>query len=386
MEFNFDTIRPYRDNEVQEVIAALLSEKELTDLFPVLFQGKDINQLVNYLKSLRTIEDFQVHVVAAWLEELKKVATTGVTMEFAESIVKTEPYIFMSNHRDIILDSAFLQTMLNYYGMMMTEIAIGDNLLKRPWIKQLVRLNRSFIVERDLGVKEQMESSARLSAYIRETISKSRRSIWIAQREGRAKDSNDRTQPALLKMMAMSDETGDWATGMKQLRLCPTAISYEYDPCDYLKAKEMQQKRDVEGWKKGPQDDLISMKTGVMGWKGKVAYYAAGLIDKEIDAIAASTTRRNERLAALADTIDRKIFAHYTLMPTHKMAHDMVTGEKTFAASYTEAQKQAFLDYIDKQISKIDLANRDDEFLKGKILEMYANPAINQQQTIHDQH
>lgn len=157
MEFNFDTIRPYRDNEVQEVIAALLSEKELTDLFPVLFQGKDINQLVNYLKSLRTIEDFQVHVVAAWLEELKKVATTGVTMEFAESIVKTEPYIFMSNHRDIILDSAFLQTMLNYYGMMMTEIAIGDNLLKRPWIKQLVRLNRSFIVERDLGVKEQME-------------------------------------------------------------------------------------------------------------------------------------------------------------------------------------------------------------------------------------
>lgn len=375
--FDFENIRPYRDEEVHDIIVSLLDEQELTEQLPVLFKGKDMEQLKAYLLSLRTVDEFQIHVVAAWLEGLKKVATKGVEMDFTACPDERQAYMFITNHRDIVLDSAFLQTLLINRGMMLTEIAIGDNLLKRPWIKKLVRLNRSFIVERDLGVKEQMMSSMRLSAYIRTTLHERHRSIWIAQREGRAKDSNDRTQPALLKMMAMSDEGGDWAEGMKQLRFCPTAISYEYDPCDYLKAKEMQQRRDDAEWKKGPTDDLVSMKTGIFGWKGKVQYRMAGTLEKEIDEIAKATTRKNERINALAEVIDRKIHSNYELMVTHRVAHDIVTGERTFAGTYSEEEKAKFTEYVACQVSKVDLPCRDEEFLTSKIMEMYANPAIN---------
>lgn len=373
--FDFENIRPYRDNEVHDVIVSLLGEQELTSNFPALFPGKDIEQVKAYLLSLTNVDDFQTHVVAAWLDEMKKVVTNGVEMTLAEGIDTRLPYLFITNHRDIVLDSAYLQTLLIKKGMMLTEIAIGDNLLKRPWIKQLVRLNRSFIVERDLGVKEQMVSSMRLSAYIRQTVGS--RSIWIAHREGRAKDSDDRTQPALLKMMAMSDEGDDWAVGMKQLRFCPTVINYEYDPCDFLKAKEMQQKRDDAEWKKGPTDDLTSMKTGIFGWKGKVTYYVTGLMEREIDQIAQATTRRNERINALAAAIDHRLHSHYDLMTTHRVAHDLVTGERRFADTYSDDDKSRFLDYVDCQVAKVDLERRDDAFLKSKIMEMYANPAIN---------
>ena len=156
--FDFENIRPYRDNEVHDVIVSLLGEQELTSNLPALFPGKDIEQVKAYLLSLTNVDDFQTHVVAAWLDEMKKVVTNGVEMTLAEGIDTRLPYLFITNHRDIVLDSAYLQTLLIKKGMMLTEIAIGDNLLKRPWIKQLVRLNRSFIVERDLGVKEQMVS------------------------------------------------------------------------------------------------------------------------------------------------------------------------------------------------------------------------------------
>ena len=216
----------------------------------------------------------------------------------------------------------------------------------------------------------------RLSAYIRDTVARRNQSVWIAQREGRAKDSNDRTQVALLKMFNMSGNES-LIENFKQLNLCPTAISYEYDPCDYLKAKEFQQKRDDAAYKKSQADDLLNMKTGVMGRKGRVRFYFVGNINEEIDRIASATSVKNEQLTAIAELIDKHIHLNYTIYPNNKVAYDELLGVDRFASEYSADERKAFDQYIQGQLQKIDLPNKDEEFLRTKMLEMYANPLIN---------
>ena len=278
-------------------------------------------------------------------------------------------YTFMSNHRDIVLDSAFLDVKLVEAGYPTTvEIGIGDNLLIYPWIKRLVRMNKAFTVRRGLTAHEMMRSSQLMSRYIHYAVTEKKENIWIAQREGRAKDSSDHTQDAVLKMLAMGGE-------LRELNICPLTISYEFDPCDYLKAQEFQQKRDNPAFKKSRQDDLDNMKTGIFGYKGRVHYRCGTPINQwlaELDGLP-----RNEYFQQLSQRIDQEIHAGYRLYPCNYIALDRLEGTSTYADQYTSKDIERFDKYLAGQLAKISIPNKDEAFLRERMLTMYANPVRN---------
>ena len=288
---------------------------------------------------------------------------------------KSKAYTYISNHRDIILDSGFLSVLLVDQGMDTVEIAIGDNLLIYPWIKKFVRVNKSFIVQRALTMRQMLESSARMSRYMHYTIGEKNQSIWIAQREGRAKDSNDRTQDSVLKMLAMGGE-GDVVSRLMEMNIAPLAISYEYDPCDYLKAQEFQLKRDIEGYKKTMADDLKNMQTGLFGYKGRVHFQTGACLNDLLSTVDRSLPKP-ELFARISTWIDQRIHSNYRLYPGNYVAHDLLTGKNDFESHYTLAEKERFEAYVEKQLEKIEIPNKDSSFLREKLLLMYANPLTN---------
>ena len=286
-------------------------------------------------------------------------------------------YTFISNHRDIVLDSAFLDVMLVNSGYPTTvEIGIGDNLLIDPWIKRLVRMNKAFTVRRGLTPHEMLRSSQLMSRYIHYAVTQKHENIWIAQREGRAKDSDDRTQESVLKMLAMG---GD----LRELNIVPLTISYEFDPCDYLKAQEFQQKRDDPHFKKSRQDDLDNMKTGIFGYKGRVCYHCAAPVNSWLCNLDGNLPK-NEYFTALAHRIDRELHRGYKLFPCNYIAADLLDGSRVRASYYTAADEQRFEKYLQGQLDKITIPNKDEVFLRERILTMYANPLINYNAATHE--
>ena len=257
------------------------------------------------------------------------------------------------------------------------EIGIGDNLLIYPWIKRLVRMNKAFTVRRGLTPHEMLRSSQLMSRYIHFAVTEKRENIWIAQREGRAKDSDDRTQESVLKMLAMG-APNDAKTPIARLRplnIVPLSISYEYDPCDYLKAQELQQKRDNPAFKKSRQDDLDNMKTGILGYKGRVHYHCGRPINGWLDQLAPLS--KQEFYTALAHEIDQSIHRGYQPFPGNYVALDELTDTPVFADHYSDREKATFDRYIDGQLAKVTLPNPDRDFLRHQMLLMYANPIRN---------
>ena len=373
---NYDAIRCYNSEEVPAALERLSNEKQFVNVLSTIYPLLPKDVLKKRLTSFDNANDFQKIMVYPFLQYIEANLTKGIKLQGLENIDVSKSYLYISNHRDIILDSALLCGKLLENNMDTVEIAIGDNLLVFPWIEDLVRMNKSFIVRRSLGAKQMLESSQLLASYIAHTINAKQQSIWIAQREGRAKDSNDKTQESLLKMFNMGG-TGSFAENLAALHICPLSISYEFDPCDYLKAKEFQQKRDNPEHKKAPMDDLLNMKTGVMGYKGKVVYKMAGEISEQILTLGAKITNRNELVAAIAEMIDQHIYNNYTIYNVNKIAFDLLSDTKEFESSYTLLEKLDFEKYLEMQIDKIELENKDVDFLKIKMLEMYANPLKN---------
>ena len=256
MNEEFDEIRPYYDEELPAVYDELIADPAFRQVVQLALPGIPFEMLAAKMRTCKTKLDFQVSFCYDFLKKIIKETTQGVTLNNeAQGTPDGRAFTYVSNHRDIVLDSGFLSLMLVEQGQDTVEIAIGDNLLIYPWIKKLVRINKSFIVQRALSMRQMLESSARMSRYMHHTICDKHQSIWIAQREGRAKDSNDRTQESILKMFAMAGE-GDIVSRLKEMNIVPLAISYEYDPCDFLKAKEFQQKRDNPDYKKTTADDF----------------------------------------------------------------------------------------------------------------------------------
>lgn len=370
----YDEIRPYLPEELPQVFEELIADPEFQAAMGYAFQGMPFEQIAAAMRASKTNLEFQKALVYPFIKGVIQKLSSGITMSYdnKEHMAKS---LCISNHRDIIMDSAFLCIVFVETVGNTVEIAIGDNLLIRPWIKKLVRVNRSFIVQRSASIREMLASSKRLSSYIHHTITERNQPIWIAQREGRAKDSNDRTQEGLIKMFSMYS-SGDIIDALKVLNIAPTTISYEYDPCDYLKAKEFQQKRDNPEWKKSPMDDLINMKAGMFGYKGGIHYHIADCINDEIDAIDRSLGK-NEKTAAVARIIDKHIHSNYKFWAINYYFYELLTGDTRFADKYTAEEKAKLDAYLQGQIEKVDLPNRDDEFCRTKILEMYANPVIN---------
>jgi hypothetical protein len=371
----FNDIRCFDDSEVAVYLPKLLAEPTVQQVLGMLLGPELMQKMQQAAPSLQTVYDFQSTYIIGLLKALMAKTTAGVQLLGAEKLDKSAAYLFMTNHRDIVLDSAFLNAMLYFNGFQTTQIGIGNNLLIKPWIEWAVRLNKSFVVRRDGGVREQLLISKHMSAYMRYVLTQVNESIWIAQREGRAKDSNDITAPAIIKMLNMSGE-GTFVEKLRALNIAPIAINYEYDPCDYLKAKEYQQKRDDANYKKQPADDLLNMQTGIMSYKGRISYVVAGPIEVPD---AWNDVPRAMQADVAAAAIDKMIHANYQLFPNNYVAADLLSENQDFADKYTAEDKQTFVAYIEKQLQKIDIPNRDDAFLRNKMYQMYANPVYNQQ-------
>lgn len=376
----FDAIRPFEPEELPEVYDRLLSNPQFKAVTSYVFPHTPFDVIAQKMRSCKTNLEFQKAFCYGFLQDLLEKVSTGCDMDISQ-IDNRKRYTFISNHRDIVMDSALLDKLLIDTGFTTTcEIAIGDNLLSLPWVKDLVRVNKSFIVERDLPMRQMLMSSKRLSEYMHFAISEKHENIWIAQREGRAKDSNDRTQEAVLKMMSMGGQ-GSVVDRLLQLHIVPLAISYEYDPCDFLKAQEFQLKRDMKGWRKSAQDDVTSMKTGIMGYKGAIHYHCAPCLDDFLKSLDPSMPK-NEVYAAIAEHIDQAIFRNYRLYPCNYVALDLLQGTGCHADHYTATDKVSFEQYLQGQLAKIQIENKDEGFLRERILTMYANPVVNYLHTV----
>ena len=387
----FDEIRPYEAEEMKQAFNDLLNDRQfqliLKGFVPWLPKSLRNGLLKLAFTGVKTPLDFQKRFMKPIVWYIIRKHTDGCTFDDhnLNSPLSTlhspldERYTFVSNHRDIVLDSAFLDVMLVANGYPTTvEIGIGDNLLIYPWIKRLVRMNKAFTVRRGLSPKEMLRSSQLMSRYIHYAVIQKKENIWIAQREGRAKDSNDRTQDSVLKMLAMGapDEVKNPADRLRELNIVPLTISYEFDPCDYLKAQELQEKRDIPGFKKSRQDDLDNMKTGIFGYKGRVMHHCAAPVNTWIDELA--ELPKTEFFTALAQRMDKDIHRGYQLFPCNYIALDELDGSATYAAHYTADDKARFEKYLAGQLAKISIPNKDEAFLRECMLKMYANPAVNQ--------
>jgi hypothetical protein len=374
----FEKMRSLEDDEVRGAVLALLDDPAFTKIVKGIIKGVPIWVHKLYTKRFKTVNSFQKGMIYPFLVRILKKACTGFSKDFSALPQGREDFIYLSNHRDIVLDSAYLDYILLVDDKKTVEIGIGNNLLIHPWIETLVRLNRSFVVNRSATAAELLESSKQLSRYIRFVIEEKKSPVWLAQREGRAKDSDDRTQKSVLKMMAMSGpDDMSLSERLQSLHICPLTISYEYDPCDWLKAAEFQLKRDNPDYVKSQQADLDNMKTGIFGFKGHMHYQVSAPIDSEIAALDSSVPR-NQFLDQVAQIIDRHIFMGYRIYPCNRIALDMLRGDNAEASNYTPEEKQAFQTYLDGQLAKIDIPNPDWDFLRERILTMYANPLINQ--------
>ena len=372
----FDDIRSYNDEEVQEVIDRLLQDSEFQQIISFIFPEQKKEDMAAWLRSFQSKHDFQHQLIKLLVCRITDKCVDSLECTGFENIRQNESYTFISNHRDIVMDAALLCLLLSREGYETTEIAIGDNLLIRSWIKDLVRLNKSFIVKRGVGIRQMLEVSQHLSRYIHYTITQKKESIWIARREGRAKDSNDRTQESVLKMLTMSGGA-DYRRTILDLNIVPLSLSYEYDPCDFLKAKELQQRRDNPDFKKSPADDLENMQTGIFGYKGRIHFQFGQPIHSDLEKIAAEIPK-TEWFSKVASLIDREIFRNYLFFPINYIAYDRLEGGNRFSDRYTSEDAARINSYFDKQLGKIDLPNKDIPFLTEKILEMYANPVRNQ--------
>lgn len=371
----YDDIRPFDPEELPAAFERLLSDAQFQQVLGYLYPGVPLEAVKTKMMACKTNLEFQLAFCYGFLKDLMAKASKGFDMN-VEAVDVTKRYTFVSNHRDIVLDSALLDVLLYDAGFNTTcEIAIGDNLLSLPWVKDLVRLNKSFIVQRSLSPREFLMASKKMAEYMHYVVGEKNDNIWIAQREGRAKDSNDRTQPSILKMMAMGGE-GSPVDRLRQLHIVPLAISYEYDPCDFLKAAEFQLRRDVPGWKKTALDDVNSMRTGIMGYKGEVHYHCAPCIDGFLDNLSPDIPK-TKVFDVIAEHIDKEIFKNYRLYPSNYIALDILEGNEAHAGRYTAEDKAAFEKYLQGQIARIDIPNKDEAFLRERMLTMYANPARN---------
>lgn len=375
----FDGMRSFEDHEIQPVLDELFADSSFRKELKAQLRFIPLWCLRLYLKRFHTIDSLQCGIAIPLVNRLLKKQSEGLTQDFDALPGGCTNLLYMSNHRDIVMDSALLDKILLDRGRKSAEIAIGNNLLIYPWIEKLVRLNRSFIVNRSANAQQLLESSKQLSAYIRFVIQDKSGPVWIAQREGRAKDSDDRTQKSVLKMLAMSGE-GNVLERLQALHITPLSISYEYDPCDWLKAREFQLKRDNPEYRKSRQEDLLNMKTGIFGYKGHIHYHASAPVDSEIAGLDASLPR-NTLLEQAAAIIDRHIFEGYRIFPCNRIALDLLRGNDGQSSMYTPAEKAGFIGYMERQLARIDIPGKDMDFLRERFLTMYANPLINHSDT-----
>lgn len=374
----FKDIAPFDDSEFKEKMASLVEEPGFEHAVKYVLPMVDYPSFVKQLLTIDTKDAFQRNIMVPFLEMLAQKTTSGITMDGLDASHRENSVTYISNHRDIVLDASFLNLCLLRNGCRTGEIALGDNLLIYDWIERLVKLNKGFIVKRNLRMLKAFEAAKQLSAYIRYCHTDKHESVWIAQREGRAKDSNDRTQESVIKMLALAG--GDSVVdALLTLNICPTTISYEYDPNDYLKATEFLCKRNNPDYVKSQSDDLLSMETGLLGFKGRIHYQISPSINGMLEGLR-GITDKNEIFNAVRNHIDLCIHRGYHIFPVNYICYDRINSTQRFADKYTAADIEAFDKYLDGQLEKVrlhDITDDDRRYMRQMMVTMYANPLIN---------
>lgn len=386
MKAEYSDIAAYEPEDFKGVVSRLVEDSSFREMIDIvatqLFNGKmSGEQLKETFAHLNDVNEMDAVITFPGLKRLAELTSAGMELSGKEQLTTNALYI--TNHRDIILDAAFLSVMVKEEIGSRFYMGIGTNLYIAPWIEDLVRLHLCFNIIRGGSPRELLSHSTHLSDYIHYLLTERHASAWIAQREGRAKDSNDLTQPALLKMLTMSGE-GSFIEKLRALNVTPVSLSYEYDPCDYLKAQEMQCKRDDAGFKKTPQDDYLNMRTGITGYKGRIRFALTPCINNELKDIEDATPIRNLQVELAAKLIDKHIHANYTIFPNNMVAYDLLEDSHRFRGEYTQEDKERFETYIARQIDKIELPKKDTAFLRERLLEMYANPLRNKLKATED--
>lgn len=367
----FDEIRYFHDHEVNEALGSIARDPMMKALMNFTFPGVDEQVWLEQFKEVHSISDFQHHFVAHTIRQILAKSSEGLTTSGFDQLDKNTPYLFISNHRDIVLDTSLLNLVLLESGHIMTASAIGDNLVKRNFLNVLAKLNRNFLVQRGLSLREQLKSSQTMSEYIDQQLHHENRSVWIAQSEGRTKNGNDATQQGVLKMLAMASGDQSLTDYFKTLKIVPISISYEYDPTDSLKMPQLLAQHREEEYIKGKNEDFMTMLSGILGQKKRIHIHAGDVIDKELDDIAANIDNKNKQLQAIAQVIDDSIIQNYKLWPTKYIAYDLIHNTNTYASQYTEQEKQLFIRRLEMRISSSDAISKE------YFLTMYANPLIN---------
>ena len=369
---NFDDIRFYDDKEVNNALQEYVQHPMIKALLKFTFPDLEFNEIEEIVMSCNSIQDFQSRIIYLSVEKVLERTSDGLTDNGFDKLDSEESYFFISNHRDIILDTSLINYTLYNHDLVMTASAIGDNLVQKPFLMALSRLNRNFLVLRNQSPREMLKSSMKLSEYIRHLLMDEGRSVWMAQREGRTKDGNDHTQQGVLKMLAMAKGKTDILDYFTKLKIVPVAISYEFDPTDMLKMPEVLAKRMKEEYKKTANEDFNSIMQGAMGQKGRIQLNAGKILTEEDFAeIRRKDLSVNDQLKEVASLIDRTIYRNFKLWPANYIAYDLLKNEERFADNYSEKEKRKF----ERRISRrVDVKN---PLALNSYLLMYANPVIN---------
>ena len=367
----FDAIRPFYETEVNEALQSVIPHPMMKALMNFTFPEMDDEVWKAQLKKTHSIRDFQCNFIYHTVQRILENSSDGLTTSGFEHLEKNNSYLFISNHRDILLDTTLLNAALFQNGHLMTASAIGDNLVQKSFIKTLARLNRNFLVLRGLSPREMLQSSKLLSEYMGQLLLHENRSVWIAQREGRTKDGNDETNPGVLKMIGMASDETDVMQYFKKLKIVPVSISYEYDPTDVLKMPQLLAEANNEVYVKSKNEDLNTILSGVMGQKKRIHLHIGKVLDTEIDQIVAENDSSNKQIQALAQKIDDAVLSNYKLWPTNFIAYDIVHKTSTYSHMYTESEKSLFERRLEMRIGL------DNPIALEGFLAMYSNPVVN---------
>jgi len=367
----FDKIRPYYDTEVNEAIQAAVNHPMMKALMGFTFPELDDEVWKEQLKRTHSIRDFQCNFIYKSVQKVLAKSSEGLTTSGFEKLEPNTSYLFISNHRDIILDTSLLNVSLFDHGLVMTASAIGDNLVKKSFLKTLSKLNRNFIVQRGLPPRELLESSKLMSEYIAQLLLRENRSVWIAQREGRTKDGNDATHTGVLKMLAMGSTEKNLMDYFKKIKIVPVSISYEYDPTDALKMPQLIAEANDEIYIKEKNEDFITLLSGIIGQKKRIHIHIGDVLASELDKIAEESDNVKQQIQALAQAIDDSILQSYKLWPTNYIAYDLLNKTNEYSSFYTENEKQLFERRLEMRIDE------NNPQMVESFLSMYANPVVN---------
>lgn len=367
----FEDIRSFHDSEVNEALSSISRHPMMLALMNFTFPETDPKVWREQFEQSNSIYDFQKNCISYTIRQILEKSSDGLSTSGFDLLDKETPYLFISNHRDIVLDTSLLNFVLLENGYIMTSSAIGDNLVQTNFLHVLARLNRNFLVQRGLSIREQLQSSKLMSEYIDELLHTDKRSVWMAQREGRTKDGNDVTQQGILKMLTMASGDIPLLNFLKKMKIVPLSISYEYDPTDVLKMPQMMAKQNDEVYIKGKDEDFSNVMSGVLGQKKRIHLHAGNVLDTELDDIFLQFDNKNKQLQAVAELIDDSILQSYQLWPTNFIAYDLMLETDRFSDHYTAQEQQLFERRLEKRIDSGNIS------VKKTFLAMYANPVIN---------